>query len=101
MRIFALQNQLNQTNTIDRLEILTEKQVFNLQRKKELIQIYNFLMQLRLKHHAIQLLGHDSPENNIDYDSLSPIEQNTLKKSNTEISQLQLQLSLPHESIIT
>ena len=94
VRVFALQNQLNQTNTIERLEALTENKVFTLQRKNELVQIYNFLMQLRLKNHATHLLRNESPENNIEYGDLSIIEQNTLKKSHIEINQLQLKLSL-------
>jgi signal-transduction protein with cAMP-binding, CBS, and nucleotidyltransferase domain len=94
IRIHTLHNQLNQTNTIERLETLTENNVFSSERKNELIQIYNFLMQLRLKYQAIALLGNESPENSIDHDSLSPIEQNTLKKSHKEIGDLQLELSL-------
>ncbi len=94
VRLFALQNQLGQTNTIERLKMLAENNVFSLQQNNELAHIYNFLMQLRIKHHAIKIIENDIPENIIEYNSLTPIEQNTLKKSFAEISQLQLQLSL-------
>jgi signal-transduction protein with cAMP-binding, CBS, and nucleotidyltransferase domain len=94
VRIHTLNNQLNQTNTIERLEVLTDKHIFVPERRNELLQIYNFLMQLRLKYQAISLLENESPENIIEYKNLSHIEQNTLKKSHKEISELQLELSL-------
>ncbi len=94
VRVLSLHNQLNQTNTIERLEVLEKNRVFSSQRKNELIQIYNFIMQLRLKQQVTLLLDNEAPVNTIKYDKLSILEQNALKKSHAEIHQLQLQLSL-------
>jgi signal-transduction protein with cAMP-binding, CBS, and nucleotidyltransferase domain len=51
-------------------------------------------MQLRLKYQAIALLENEPPQNIIEYNSLSHIEQNTLKRSHKEISALQQELSI-------
>jgi signal-transduction protein with cAMP-binding, CBS, and nucleotidyltransferase domain len=99
IRIYSLQNQLVQTNSIERLELLTKKQIFSPERENELIHIYNFLMQLRLKHQAIALLENESAENEIALQSLSHIEQNILKKSHKEIGELQLELSLTYNKM--
>jgi PAS domain S-box-containing protein len=94
VRIYALQNLCLETNTITRLEALTEKGVFSAEQKKEWTQIYNFLMQHRLKTQAQALMEQESPGNTIEYRNLLTIEQNTLKKAHKEIGELQMQLSL-------
>lgn len=100
IRIYALQNQLVQTNSIERLELLTKKQIFTPERENELIHIYNFLMQLRLKHQALALLENESAGNEISLQNLSQIEQNILKKSYKEIGELQLALSLSFNKMV-
>ncbi len=99
VRIYTLYHQLAASNTIERIEILSEKQVFSQEHKNELIQIYNYLMHHRLKFQTHALLNNEAPENTIDFKHLSHIEQNTLKKSHKEISELQTQLGLTFKNM--
>jgi len=94
IRTYALFKQINKNNTLERLNKLTDLKVIQQEKKNELLQIYNFLMQLRLKNQVQQILDNNIPDNSISENDLSQIEQNTLKKSIEEIKQLQLKLAL-------
>ncbi len=94
VRIYGLVHQLQASNTIERIELLFEQKEFSLEHKNELKQIYNYLMQLRLKLQSQAVLNNEAPENTVNFKVLSHIEQNTLKKSHKEIMELQAQLSL-------
>ena len=94
IRIFALQNLLDATNTIERIDVLTDREVLQAKEQNELIQMYNFLLQQRLKYQALAILDNESAKNSIEFEKLSHMEQNTLKKSHKEIGELQHQLSL-------
>jgi signal-transduction protein with cAMP-binding, CBS, and nucleotidyltransferase domain len=100
MRTQALFHKLNTTNTLDRLTLLFEQAQVKKERHKELLQIYNFIMQVRIKNQALALLNNESPENSINSNSLSAIERSNLKNALAEIHQLQLQLSLQFKGIV-
>lgn len=99
VRIYTLQNQLWKTNTIERFEQLPENVIPNTDSKNEVLQVYNYLMHLRLKFQAKSLIENNQPENTIEFSNLSKIEKNTLKKSIAEIKNLQLKLSLDFKGI--
>lgn len=91
-RIYSLKHQLVATNTIDRLEQLKQMNVINAKQANELIQIYNFLMQKRLKKQSESILNNEHPNNLLQASQLSVIDKNTLKKALNEINTLQLKL---------
>ncbi|RDC63710.1 DUF294 nucleotidyltransferase-like domain-containing protein [Adhaeribacter pallidiroseus] len=79
VRIYALQNRIFATNTGERLAALKEKKVFSETQYLELIQSYYYLMSVRLKKQASQILRDKTePENYMDIRSLTKIEQVTI-----------------------
>jgi CBS domain-containing protein len=81
VRIYALRNRIFEVNTGERLKVLKQKGVFNEQEVHELIQSYYFLMGLRLRSQAAQII-HDKtePDNYVDLQNLTKIEKVTLKE---------------------
>lgn len=79
VRVYALQNRIFKANTGERLKLLREINVFNETAFNELNQSYYYLMSMRLKNQANQIL-HDQkvPDNYIDLHTLTKIEQGTL-----------------------
>jgi CBS domain-containing protein len=80
-RVYALKNRIFEVNTGERLKALRDKGVFTENAYLELIQSYYYLMGMRLRKQAGQIM-HDkiAPDNYIDPDSLTKIERVTLKE---------------------
>lgn len=79
VRIYALKNRIFEVNTGERLKALQKKGVFTETEVQELSQSYYFLMSMRLKNQANQII-HDKtdPDNYIPIDKLTTIEEATL-----------------------
>ncbi|MET4081194.1 CBS domain-containing protein [Pedobacter sp. UYP30] len=82
VRVYALQNRIfKKENTGERLKALRDLEVFNETQFNELMQSYYYLMGLRLKNQAKQIINDNkSPQNSIELDSLTKIEKVTLKE---------------------
>jgi CBS domain-containing protein len=79
VRVYALQNRIFEVNTGERLKALKEKGIFTETSFNELIQSYYFLMSMRLKNQANQIINdRKEPDNYIDLNKLTKIEQGTL-----------------------
>lgn len=79
VRMYALQNRIFEVNTGERLKALKEKGIFTEAQLQELIQSYYFLMSMRLKKQASQIIyDKTAPDNNISPYSLTKIERATL-----------------------
>ncbi|MCX3265288.1 DUF294 nucleotidyltransferase-like domain-containing protein [Pedobacter agri] len=80
VRVYALQNRIFQReNTGERLRQLKDLGVFNQTQYNELTQSYYYLMGLRLKNQADQIIKHQvSPNNLIEINNLTKIEKVTL-----------------------
>ena len=79
VRVYALQNRIFEVNTGERLKALKKKGIFTETSFNELIQSYYSLMSLRLKNQANQIiLDRREPDNYIDLNKLTKIEQGTL-----------------------
>ena len=85
-RAQALKNHVSQTNTLDRLYSLYEKKVFSEHEYSEIQLVYNFLMQLRLKHQTMEARSGNRPDNYVRLSSLTDIEKNTLKNMFNKIN---------------
>ncbi|MGD8778177.1 MAG: DUF294 nucleotidyltransferase-like domain-containing protein [Ignavibacteria bacterium] len=91
-RIYALKNNLYDTNTLERLHSLWEKGVINKNSYDEIVQAYNFLMQLRFKHQATQITEDNEFDNFINPKELTQIEIKTLKNTFSQIIGIQKRL---------
>lgn len=81
VRVYALKNRIFKVNTGERLKALKDRGIFSETAYHELMQSYYYLMAMRLKKQARQII-HDKaePDNYIDPESLTKIEQVTLKE---------------------
>jgi CBS domain-containing protein len=90
VRVYALQNRIFQVNTGERLKALHQKDVFTQIAFNELMQSYYFLMSMRLKNQANQIINDKTePDNYIDLNRLTRIEQGTLIEIFKTISNFQ------------
>ncbi|WP_295773184.1 DUF294 nucleotidyltransferase-like domain-containing protein [uncultured Mucilaginibacter sp.] len=81
VRVYALKHRVFEVNTGDRMQELRKLEVFNDTAYHELSQSYYFLMSMRLKKQALQVIQDKSPPDNyIDLSTLTKIEQVTLKE---------------------
>ncbi|TKB97762.1 DUF294 nucleotidyltransferase-like domain-containing protein [Pedobacter cryophilus] len=82
VRVYALENRIFQKeNTGERLKALKELGIFTEIQFNELMQSYYYLMGLRLRKQAQQIISDKSePGNFIELESLTKIEQVTLKE---------------------
>ena len=82
VRVYALQNRIfRKENTGERLKALKELGIFSDSQFQELMQSYYYLMSLRLKNQAQNIIRDGKePDNYIQLDSLTKIEQVTLKE---------------------
>ncbi|QPH39806.1 DUF294 nucleotidyltransferase-like domain-containing protein [Pedobacter endophyticus] len=80
VRVYALQNRIFQKeNTGERLSALKDLGIFNETQYNELMQSYYYLMGLRLKNQAQQILNNQiAPNNFIEVNSLTKIDKVTL-----------------------
>jgi len=92
-RIYALNNQVPETNTRDRIHSLYLKKVFSWKEYNEIDKAYSFLMQLRFVRQINAVIEENAkPDNYINPKKLSRIEQKMLKEIFTRIEKFQERL---------
>jgi CBS domain-containing protein len=97
VRVYALKNRIFKTNTGERIRALKEKGVFSETAYLELTQSYYYLMSMRLKKQANQIIQDKTePGNYIDLRSLTKIEQVTLKEIFRTIENFQSRIKLEY-----
>lgn len=95
VRVYALKKRIYQENTGERLKRLKELGVFTPKQYHELYQSYYYLMALRLKNQANQILVDKSePNNYIRIDALTKIEKATLKEIFKTIDNFQMGIKM-------
>lgn len=82
VRVYALQNRIfKRENTGERLKALRKRGIFSEEQFNELMQSYYYLMALRLKKQARDIIkDHKAPSNFVELESLTKIEIVTLKE---------------------
>ncbi len=93
-RIYSWKNNIDETNTIKRINQLYENNIITKSNLQEIEHAYNYLMLMRLKYQAIALNENKTPVNYINPNILTNIEQSTLKKIFTQITEFQTKLRL-------
>ena len=93
IRVYALQHRVFATNTGQRLTALRQLGVFSEKDYQELLQSYYYLMGMRLKKQASQLM-HDKlpPDNYLNPSTLTKVERVTLKEIFKVIGDLQVKI---------
>ncbi|MGD9824907.1 DUF294 nucleotidyltransferase-like domain-containing protein [Desulfobacter sp.] len=80
-RIYALQNKISATNTMERLELLYKKKVISESDYNDISHSYSYMMNLRFINQIHGIINEErEPDNNINPKKLSRIEQQTLKE---------------------
>lgn len=92
-RIYALENNIEETNTLMRLDRLLEKGVLNEESHHDIIEVYDYLTQLRFRHQADVITKGETPDNHVNPAELTNIEKETLKKVFSQIPAFQSRLS--------
>ena len=89
-RIHALKNRIDETNTQERLKQLYKAEKMNEKEYEEVKQAYNYLMQLRLVRHVKAIIEDgQKPDNYVNPEKLSTLEQRMLKEIFKKIEALQ------------
>ena len=95
VRMYALKHRIFATNTGERLEALTVLGVFTEREAHELLQSYYYLMGVRLKKQATQIISDKVvPDNYLDPKTLTKVEQVTLKEIFKVIADYQLKIKV-------
>ena len=93
-RIYALHNQIDETNTLERLNQLLVKKKISWEEHNELETAYSYLMQQRLVRQVKAIVEENAaPDNYITPKKLSRIEQTMLKEIFKRIEKFQGKLS--------
>lgn len=94
VRIWALKNRIEATNTMDRLDRLHQAGVLTPETYNELELAYGFLMQMRFSRQVNAVIWENStPDNYINPKKLSPVERTMLKEIFKLIENYQTQIS--------
>ncbi|MDM8524279.1 putative nucleotidyltransferase substrate binding domain-containing protein [Desulfococcaceae bacterium HSG8] len=100
-RIYALQNKIEETNTLERLEQLHARKVLSWKDYGDLRQAYDFLMQLRFVRQVKAVIEEDAkPDNYINPKKLSRLEQTMLKEIFKKIEKFQTKLGFDFTGIM-
>ena len=95
VRMYALKHRIFATNTGERLAALTALGVFSEGEAQELLQSYYYLMGVRLKKQAVQIIRDNvAPDNYLDPKTLTKVEQVTLKEIFKVIADFQLKIKV-------
>ncbi|MCP4152399.1 MAG: CBS domain-containing protein, partial [bacterium] len=92
-RIYVLKNNINETNTQQRLHRLYTENILNKSSYDEIVKVYDYLMQMRFKHQAKALSENREPDNFINPGKLTDIEHSLVKNTFSQINNFQKRLS--------
>lgn len=92
-RLYSLKAEIHESNTLNRLEGLNNKQVISQTEYDKLYHAYNYLMLQRLRNQSRQISNNKNPSNYININKLNEIDKATLKKIFSSISDFQSKIS--------
>ncbi len=98
LRLYTLKNQFDATNSLDRAKIIYECGEINKSLYEEIVFSYNYLMNIRLRFQAADVLANKEPGNVVDLNRLTNIEVETIKKIFAQIGALRSKLGLDYKS---
>ncbi len=92
-RLYALRQQVDANNTLDRLKALAEVDILPETSARELAESYDFLLRLRLRQQTETQTAGQIPDNTINLRRLSHAEQMLLNQSFAQIIAVQKRIS--------
>ncbi len=93
IRVYSLQNNVVETNTLNRLYQLNKSGVINDPLAREMEEVYDFLMRTRFRHQVEAIKKDLEPDNNINPKELTDAELHMLKYIFSQINNFQKKLS--------
>ena len=93
IRVYSLQNNIMETNTISRLHMLNKSGIITDSLYREMEEVYDFLMRTRFRHQVKAIKNDMKPDNNIDPRELTEAELHMLKYIFSQINNFQKKLS--------
>lgn len=93
VRLYALRNKLQETNTLERINQLYAKNAISKSIYDELILSYNYLMHIRLRTQSQRILQNKFPDNQINISKLTHLEIASIKNFIGSINNLQSKLN--------
>ncbi|MCG8616763.1 MAG: DUF294 nucleotidyltransferase-like domain-containing protein [Desulfobacterales bacterium] len=100
-RIYALQNGIQQTNTLTRLFRLYTRHALTSREYTDIVQTYNFLMGLRFRRQITAVMDEAAtPDNYIYPGNLSSLDQIMLKETFKLIEKLQQKLNIEFTGVV-
>jgi len=94
IRTLALNERIFETNTLDRISALVEKESLTPAEADDLRDAFNVIMLTRVRHHVNVLRQGGVPDNYVNPDELSIIQRTMLKEAFKTIDRLQALLEL-------
>lgn len=78
-RLHALANGIDKVNTMDRLQALVDCKAMTIEDGRNMQDALMLIMQLRVKHQALQIIAGEKPDNYINPGELSKLRQKQIK----------------------
>ncbi|PXX91491.1 cyclic nucleotide-binding protein [Marinobacter vulgaris] len=97
VRVFALANGVGEANTIERMNKLAEKGVFDPKDSKAWQEAYSLIQAIRMRSHQEQLERDEPLSNYIDPDDLNPLDRRILRESFRQAQRLQQKLEVTYQ----
>ncbi len=92
VRVFSLSKQINATNTLNRLELITREKLLPKSMAEDLKEAFNFIMLLKINHYIIQKEKKKEPGDYINPRALSKLQGKSLIEAFHVIRDLQGEL---------
>ncbi|MCF7854780.1 MAG: DUF294 nucleotidyltransferase-like domain-containing protein [Candidatus Pacebacteria bacterium] len=92
-RTYALREGLSETNTVLRLNALQARGILSEANHREMVQVYESLMTIRLEHQVRKWLAGSPANNELVIDDLTHLERRILRESFSAIRDFQTRLS--------
>lgn len=92
-RLYALYHQVDQTHTLERIDVLGERNVILPSSRDEIVAAYDFLMQLRLQTQVAAIQAGRQLSNLIHPGKLGYIQQELMKQAFAQIAAVQKKIS--------
>ena len=100
-RVYALKNGISQTNTLVRLFRLYTKHALTNKEYNDIVQAYNFLMNLRFRRQITTILDEDqTPDNYINPGNLSHLDRHMLREVFRMIEKMQQKIGVEFTGVI-
>ncbi len=93
IRVYSLQNNIMETNTMSRLHHLNKSGIITDSLFREMEEVYDFLMRTRFRHQVEAIKNNMNPDNDINPKELTEADLHMLKYIFSQINNFQKKLS--------